>query len=69
MKRISRTVSRSLLIAALSGVAVLGGCSESAITAPTTLAPNTATALDDGPPLTPCQSGWIFANGVLICEG
>jgi len=69
MKRISRTVSRSLLVAALSVVAVLSGCSEIATTAPTRSTPNTATALDDGPPLAPCQSGWIFANGVWICEG
>ena len=69
MKRISRIVSRSLLIAALSGVAVLGGCSEAAMTAPTRPTPNTVTAHDDGPPLAPCQSGWIMISGVWVCEG
>jgi hypothetical protein len=69
MKRSSRTVSRSLLIVALSGVAVLGGCSETATTAPTRPSPQAVTAHDDGPPLAPCSSGWIMISGVWVCEG
>ena len=69
MKRISRSVSRSLLIGAFSGVAVLGGCSGKAITAPTRPTANTVTAHDDPPPLAPCASGWVVLNGVWVCDG
>jgi hypothetical protein len=69
MKRISRNVNRSLLIGAFSGVAVLGGCNATAITAPTRPTPNTVTAHDDSPPLAPCASGWQLLNGVWVCDG
>lgn len=68
MKRATHIARRCLFIGALGGIAALGACTDTATTAPRRLQPAAPTAHDDGPPDTPCRSGWVVVNGVWVCS-